>query len=203
LTGDGAVATVAFGDAGFQPGGRAPAPAPLDLVQDFVNTEIPDWNRDDIATPTALEGWLRARGLIGAEHEVGGDAFVAARALRAALRELALANTVGVPLAPDRRAAIDDALRAFPLVVRAAPDGVGLAPGGTGAMRGLAAIVAVVAEARADGAWERLKACRQETCGWLFYDGSRNRSSSWCSMQICGGREKSRAYRRRRVGGAA
>jgi predicted RNA-binding Zn ribbon-like protein len=57
-------------------------------------------------------------------------------------------------------------------------------------MRGLAAIVAIVAQARAGGQWERLKACRQETCGWLFYDGSRNRSSNWCSMQVCGGREK-------------
>ena len=50
---------------GFQPGGRAPAPAPLDLVQDFVNTEIPDFNQDDIATPAALEGWLLERGLVG------------------------------------------------------------------------------------------------------------------------------------------
>ena len=38
---------------GFQPRWRSPAP-PLDLVQDFVNTEIPDWDRDDIATPEAL-----------------------------------------------------------------------------------------------------------------------------------------------------
>ena len=37
-----------------QPGGRAPAPEPLDLVQDFVNTEVPDWHRDDISTPAAL-----------------------------------------------------------------------------------------------------------------------------------------------------
>ena len=47
-----------------QPGGRAPAPEPLDLVQDFVNTEVPDWHRDDIATPAALGAWLRVRGLI-------------------------------------------------------------------------------------------------------------------------------------------
>ena len=67
---------------------------------------------------------------------------------------------------------------------------------------GLSAIVAAVATGRADGTWERLKACRQETCRWLFYDGSRNRSSSWCSMQICGSREKQRAYRRRRGAGA-
>lgn len=181
----------------FQPGGRAPAPAPLDLVQDFVNTEVPDWNRDDLATPDALEAWLRDRGLTGPADRVDGDVFVAARALRSALRELALANTLAEPLPPERRLAIDGALAAFPLVVRTGDDGVGLAPGGAGAERGLAALVAIVAEARAGSAWERLKACRQETCGWLFYDASRNRSSSWCSMQICGNREKSKAYRRR------
>lgn len=181
----------------FQPGGRAPAPEPLDLVQDFVNTEIPDWHRDDIATPEALAAWLRARGLIRDDDSVGGEVFVAARALRAALRELALANTLGVPPGPERLEAIDAALAAFPLVVRVGGDGPSIAPAGTGARRGLGAIVAVVAAARAGGTWDRLKACRQETCGWLFYDVSRNRSSSWCSMQVCGGREKSRAYRRR------
>ena len=184
----------------FQPGGRAAAPTPLDLVQDFVNTEIPDWHRDDIDTPAALSEWLAARGLVAAGEPVDGDAFVAARALRDALRELALANTLGAPPTPDRRAVIDAALAPFPLVVRVGGDGPGFAPAGGGARRGLATLVAVVATAQAGGAWERLKACREETCGWLFYDASRNRSSSWCSMQVCGGREKSRAYRRRHSG---
>jgi predicted RNA-binding Zn ribbon-like protein len=186
-----------------QPGGRAPAPAPLDLVQDFVNTEVPDWHRDEIATPDALAAWLRDRRLIQPGDVVDGELFVAARALRGAVRELALANTVGEPPTGERLAAIDAALGAFPLVVRAGNDGPGVAPSGIGAWRGLGALVAVVAAARSAGTWERLKACRQETCGWLFYDVSRNRSSSWCSMQICGGREKSRAYRRRRSGRAA
>jgi predicted RNA-binding Zn ribbon-like protein len=186
----------------IQPGGRIPAPEPLDLVQDFVNTEVPDWNRDDIATPEALAAWLRERGLIRADDAVDGEVFVAARALRAALRELALANTLGEAPGDDRRDAIDAALGSFPLVVRVGADGPGVAPAGSGAARGLAAIVALVAAARAAGTWKRLKACRQETCGWLFYDVSRNRSSSWCSMQVCGGREKSRAYRRRRAGAA-
>src|SRR6186997_740297 len=99
-----------------QPGGRAPAPEPLDLVQDFVNTEVPDWHRDDISTPAALAAWLRARGLIRA-GDVVGEAFVAARALRTALRELALANTVGEAPSQERRATIDAVLGAFPLVV--------------------------------------------------------------------------------------
>jgi len=179
----------------FQPGGRAAAPAPLDLVQDFVNTEIPDWNRDDISTPAELRDWLRARRLSSGD-EVDAELYVAARALRAALRELALANTLGEPPSADRRRALDAALGAFPVVLQTADDGP------TVRAEGLSAIVAAVATGRADGTWERLKACRQETCRWLFYDGSRNRSSSWCSMQICGSREKQRAYRRRRGAGA-
>jgi predicted RNA-binding Zn ribbon-like protein len=184
---------------GFQPGGRPPAPAPLDLVQDFVNTEIPDWNRDDLATPDALAAWLRHRGLLAAREGVDADTFATARALRSALRALALANTLGEPPAPDRRAAIEATLAAFPLAVRLTGSAPGLAPAADGAAAPLGQLVAIVAEAQLVGDWERMKACRQETCGWLFYDGSRNRSSSWCSMRICGGREKARAYRRKRA----
>jgi predicted RNA-binding Zn ribbon-like protein len=188
--------------ASFQPGGRAPAPAPLRLVQDFVNTEIPEWQRDDVATPELLAAWLRERGLAGDGDEVDGELFVAARSLRSALRELALANTLGTPLAPARRREIDMALHAFPLRLRLVDGAPRLAPAAPGAVGGLAAIVAVVADASAAGTWPRLKACRQETCGWVFYDGSRNRSSSWCSMQVCGGRAKASSYRRRRGTGA-
>lgn len=182
----------------FQPGGRIPAPAPLRLVQDFVNTEIPDFHQDDIATPGALAAWLRARGLAADDDVVDAELFVAARELREALRELALANTLGTVPAPVRASAIDEALRTFTLVVRL-DDGVPrLASALPGAAAGLAAIVAVVADAQAAGSWARLKACRGETCGWVFYDASRNRSSSWCSMQVCGGRAKASSYRRRR-----
>ena len=185
---------------GFQPGGRSPAPAPLDLVQDFVNTEIPDWDRDDIATPEALGAWLAGHGLLARGATVDSQSVARAHALRAALRDLALANTLGEPLGRSRERDIEDTLARFPLEVRLVEGAPVLAPAGGGAQGGLATVVAVVAEARLRGDWERMKACRQETCGWLFYDGSRNRSSSWCSMQICGGREKARAYRRRAAG---
>ena len=49
----------------------------------------------------------------------------------------------------------------------------------------------------AGGTWSRFKACRKDTCGWIFYDHSRNRSSNWCSMTICGNRSKTAGYRRR------
>ena len=183
----------------FQPGGRLPAPQPLRLVQDFVNTEIPDFGQDDIATPEELAAWLAAHGLARPSDAVDAALFVEARALRSALRELALANTLGTPPVPARRKAIDATLRGFPLVLRLVDERPRLVPSPAGARGGLATLVAVLAEARAAGTWERLKACRQETCGWVFYDGSRNRSSSWCSMQVCGGRAKASSYRRRRA----
>jgi predicted RNA-binding Zn ribbon-like protein len=48
-----------------------------------------------------------------------------------------------------------------------------------------------------DGSWSRLKCCRNHDCRWSFYDYSKNRSATWCSMQICGNRTKTRAYRQR------
>ena len=186
--------------AGFRPGGRAPAPPPLDLVQDFVNTEIPEWARDDIATPALLEEWLRRRKLLGATDEVDGAVFVAARKLRDVLRRLALQNTLGRPPGDDLRSDLVAGVSglALGLDVDAAGRLVAV-PAGTGGERALAAIAVVVLEAQAAGTWRRLKACRKDSCGWVFYDASRNVSSSWCSMSICGNRTKAAAYRRRRA----
>ena len=50
-------------------------------------------------------------------------------------------------------------------------------------------------EAIASGTWSRLKCCRNHACRWAFYDDSKNRSATWCSMQICGNRAKTRTYR--------
>jgi predicted RNA-binding Zn ribbon-like protein len=185
---------------GFQPAGRAAAPPPLDLVQDFVNTEIPEWARDDIATPAVLAGWLRGKGLLGPSHDVSADEFVAARELRAALRALALLNTTGEAADDELRARVAAALAGCELGLEADPDGrLAAVPTGEPGRRALARIALVVADAQTAGTWPRLKACRKESCQWLFYDLSRNRSSSWCSMSICGNRVKTAAYRRRRA----
>jgi predicted RNA-binding Zn ribbon-like protein len=42
---------------------------------------------------------------------------------------------------------------------------------------------------------ERIGAC--PACGWTFVDTSKNRSRRWCSMKMCGGVAKARAYYRR------
>jgi predicted RNA-binding Zn ribbon-like protein len=64
----------------------------------------------------------------------------------------------------------------------------------------LAELIARVHRAQMDGTWDRLKVCPDTTCHWAFYDGSRNRSSRWCNMGVCGNRHKVRAFRERRAG---
>jgi predicted RNA-binding Zn ribbon-like protein len=183
----------------FQPGGRAPAPPPLDLVQDFVNTEVPDFAQDDIATPDELGAWLRSRGLLGAGDVVDADAFVIARSFRDVLRSLALENTLGEGPDPRLRAGFNRVAAKLPLHVELGEQGgVQLAPDGDPVRRALGTMLVRILDAQASGVWRRMKACRKEGCGWLFYDGSRNASSTWCSMSICGNRTKTAAYRRRR-----
>lgn len=47
------------------------------------------------------------------------------------------------------------------------------------------------------GQWERVKICPADNCNWAFFDHSRNRSRTWCSMQVCGNRTKARIWRER------
>lgn len=44
----------------------------------------------------------------------------------------------------------------------------------------------------------RVKLCGGDDCRWAFYDNSRNGSRQWCSMEVCGNRQKARTYRSRR-----
>jgi predicted RNA-binding Zn ribbon-like protein len=83
--------------------------------------------------------------------------------------------------------------------VRVGPDGRAvLEPEAAGVAGALGAIMAAVYTSMTDGTWERLKTCRRESCRWVFYDQSKNRSGAWCSMKVCGNREKAKQFRERR-----
>jgi predicted RNA-binding Zn ribbon-like protein len=61
----------------------------------------------------------------------------------------------------------------------------------------LGEVLAAVALAAHDGSWRRLKICPAGDCRVVYYDLSRNASRRWCSMEVCGNRNKTRAYRQR------
>ena len=41
----------------------------------------------------------------------------------------------------------------------------------------------------------RVHECPGETCGWFFFDSTRNGSRHWCSMKTCGNVDKVRRFR--------
>jgi predicted RNA-binding Zn ribbon-like protein len=190
-------------DPGRQPSGRTPAPGRLGLVQAFANTfwDLEAGGADEWPDAGAYGRWLDARGFGAAGGATEADRG-RALALRDALRRLALAHhdAPDDPAAAAELAVLDSVACRAPVHVRFGSDGAPPRhePAGDGPDAALALVVAVVAEAMADGTWGRMKACPGPHCGWMFYDGSRNRSRQWCSMQICGNRVKGREFRARR-----
>ena len=120
-----------------------------------------------------------------------------ARSAREALRALLLANN-GADRDADADGRLNDALSGSSLSVRFQGGQAVLEPAGAGMDFALARIAAIVREAMQAGTWQRLKACPAHDCEWAFYDYSRNRSRTWCMMQVCGNRSKVRAFRKRR-----
>jgi predicted RNA-binding Zn ribbon-like protein len=152
------------------------APEPLRQVQLLINST-------DLENEVEwLPDWL-------AEHGLEHDADRAAE-LREALRALVRANN-GVRVEANALGVLNRAAAGVRVAVTAEGE-VSLASDGDT----LDQVVAIALGAMIDGTWSRLKACRN--CRWCFYDYSPNRSATWCSMQICGNRRKTRAYRTRR-----
>lgn len=45
--------------------------------------------------------------------------------------------------------------------------------------------------------FSRLRACRNPQCRWVFLDTTKNGTRRWCSMAVCGNRDKLRRFRQR------
>ena len=173
--------------------------ANLELVQDFVNSADLEEDRDDLQDARGLVRWLAAHRLAGAHARARETDVADARAVREALRELLRANN-GIAVDETSAAAtLDEAARRAGLTVRFERGAIRLVPGGRGVQGALGSVLAAAAEAMADGSWKRLKACRSDTCQWAFVDHARNHSRQWCSMSVCGNREKARLFRQRRA----
>jgi predicted RNA-binding Zn ribbon-like protein len=175
-------------DGSVQPGGRAPAPEALALVQAFVNTVDREHGPDLLDDAAAWEAWCARRGFDPAPRDV-------AREVREALRTLLWTHPARVVPGMERQVVqgvLDAAADAAELRPRFAPARLEPRPGDP-----VGAVLAQAFAAMADGSWARLKACPGEGCGWAFYDRSVNASATWCSMRVCGGRAKARAYYRR------
>jgi predicted RNA-binding Zn ribbon-like protein len=172
------------------------APDDLRLVQLFVNTTDHEGSRELLGSAVALREWLAERELLSRGARVTRADLDSATSLRETLRALLAANNDG---RDDSAAAMElnRAAERARVELRAGRKGTAeIRVGAAGVDGALGMVVAAALGAMLDGRWLRLKACRN--CGFAFYDYSRNRAATWCSMRLCGNRLKTRGYRARR-----
>jgi predicted RNA-binding Zn ribbon-like protein len=181
-------------------GNPKPAPGTLALVQNFVNTRNYFRGGDLLENAEEATARLTERGLLEGGERIGEAERRRLLEFREGLRELLLAHN---DVTGGDARALNYVVSSATLRVRFGSDGrPNLEPGAEGGLveRIVGRLLAEVVRAEAEGRWERLKACRNEGCMWAFYDASKNRSGSWCHMNVCGARHKMRAYRERKSG---
>jgi predicted RNA-binding Zn ribbon-like protein len=176
---------------------REPAPEPLEVVREFVNTYDVESGSEAFAGGAGVHDWFVEHELLAPSVRISPADRRRVIELREAIRALLLANN-GEPLDPEAVSTLNAAAERAPLAAHFDPAGTIGVTGRRGGLDGaLGQLMAVVLQAVADGSWSRLKACREHECQWAFYDRSRNRSGQWCVMAVCGNRNKARTYRSR------
>jgi predicted RNA-binding Zn ribbon-like protein len=178
------------------PGNREPAPEPLRMVQAFVNTVDVENGIEELTGPAELHDVLTRIGALdeGAPELTHAD-LRRTLAVREALRALLHAN-VGLTPDPSALDLLDRTGAAGSLAVRFGRNGSSTLAADASSLDGaLGRILAIVYSSMVAGTWTRLKACPRDVCGWIFYDRSRNSSSRWCAMSVCGNRTKTKRYR--------
>jgi predicted RNA-binding Zn ribbon-like protein len=173
--------------------------AAADLLVAFVNTKEIEEGTDEIGDPGSLRDWVEEQ---TGEYLPAPDEEAHARvlALRESLRSFLRANN-GVVAGERELAALREAAERSRYRTAFGADGrLTLVPARADLSGFEARLLLAIECLQAQGAWPRLKACTDEGCQWAFYDTTRNRSRTWCSMEECGNREKTRRYRARRGG---
>jgi predicted RNA-binding Zn ribbon-like protein len=184
-----------------------------DVSIDLVNTEMIESGVlvDRINTPERLRAWLAASDLgqdLGVPEQVSEEVFEKViklrRALRAGYDELALGRT----LPENTIITLNDILGPDP--------GSRLRDGGGGRLERSSRVNLatqpwwlpwLLADAAADlivsPAAALLRRCASQVCVLFFIDSSRNHSRRWCSMELCGNRNKVAAHTQRARGASA
>ena len=170
---------------------------------DFHNTVT--WGRGALSeerfrSPEDLREWARKTGLAVRPSAIHRGLLGDTLGLRDVLHRLFGAIALG------RRPGAGD-VAVFNRFLRRAVAGARLERGSGGfrwtfaGSRGLDPVLAEVvwsaARLLSSSDLERLRACANPTCGWLFLDRSRRGNRRWCEMRECGNRAKARRYYRR------
>jgi predicted RNA-binding Zn ribbon-like protein len=187
------------------------------ICLDFANTVGPRRSRPDqpsvdhLGEPADLVDWSERAGTIGGnrarllrrrtERNPGEAAETLARAV--ALREAVHAVFAAIADGEDPPA---DALAAVQRAYAEAMSHAELVPTAEGlgwswaSNADLGCLLRPIARSAAEAAltadFGRIRRCpgHEGSCGWLFYDTSKNGLRRWCSMRACGSWEKNRRH---------
>ncbi len=175
----------------------APAPGNLRLFQAFVNTRDVEKQTDELTSPQALADWLADHRLLAAGASLDEAAWQQALELRETLRSQFRAHA-GAALDEPPAKSLSRAFGEVSTRLTLRPGGKFRLEATEAGWRGvLGRLLVVYFEAERAGRWKRLKACRSDTCQWIFYDGSRNLAGKWCTVRRCGNWANTATYRGR------
>ncbi|HKA69638.1 MAG TPA: CGNR zinc finger domain-containing protein [Actinomycetes bacterium] len=170
--------------------------AQVNLLVDFANSYDVEDGTEDLGTPAELAGWLAERDLLPRDADVSPEALTLARELRTGFRKAMAAHHDGTR--PDGLELTTVAAK-LPLRLTFDRGEPRLVPTGDLVDRALGALLVAAEASASGGAWHRLKLCAAANCQVAYYDTSKNQSRTWCSMAVCGNRQKTRSYRRRQA----
>lgn len=145
----------------------------MELLLAFLNTRNPEQGTDVLDSAASWRAWATERGLAHVNH------LPELRSARTALRSSLGEGATALPFSGTVKIELSQGI---PTITPT--DALG-------------AILAAAARTALLGTWNRFNICPAETCQAAFFDRSRNRSRTWCSMQVCDNREKARLWRER------
>lgn len=170
------------------------------LCLDLAATVGERWRRsfDRLRTPEDLGRWLVEAGLSDSAPQVVHDQLEATRALRDAIyRAAKLAGADG--LDPAEVAVINRWAAVPSLAPQLAQDKVVAWVADRPVEAALSTIARDAIDLVSGPLAGRVRECAAPDCALLFVDTSRPGRRRWCSMEACGNRAKTTAYRRRKA----
>jgi predicted RNA-binding Zn ribbon-like protein len=162
-----------------------------ELIKAFANTIDLQDRTDELAERRQAAQWLADRGLLDGPVRLGATDHSDLLALRGGVRD---ALGVDGSSSVEMRRAAEAVLCELPLQAGLGGSAIMPSPALRGVRRAMAALCVAWSELAVTGEVAHLKRCADDTCGWVFWDVSRNNSRRWCTMRVCGNRAKARAY---------
>jgi predicted RNA-binding Zn ribbon-like protein len=165
---------------------------------DFVTTVGERWRRsfERLREPSDLARWFVEAGLLDEQPSVSARTLDEARDLREAIYRTAKLAGKGRPAAADLEEINRWAERPS-LAPSLSPSGAVSWSGPRPARAALAWLARDAIDLLGGPLARRVKECAADDCALLFVDVSRPGTRRWCTMDGCGNRTKTKAYRSR------